>query len=168
MDVEILKDQIDFAQARIEEIEKQVINTEPDAKGYKELVEGYNKWIDRYNDLLNQLEHFNDVDIDRENLELEKEKLQIEQDKINLEAERIRLDREKFAHDVEATKKHEAVDVIFRSAELGVKVAVPLIALAGTIAIAKLAYVNDTDMKLCDGRVFAGAKDLIRLATMKI
>ena len=49
MEREQLLDQIDFAQARIEEIEKVVINANPTEKGFKELVESYNKWIGEWN-----------------------------------------------------------------------------------------------------------------------
>lgn len=147
MEREILLDQIDFVQARIEEIDKKVINWKPEDKGYKELVDSYNKWIDRYNDLLDKLEHINDIDID---------------------VEKLKLEREKFIHDIEEQKRKEPIELIFRSADLGVKILAPILAITGTVAVAKLAYLNDTDLKLCNGRIFGQTRDLIKLATMKV
>lgn len=210
MDEEKLLDQLDFAQARIEEIEKKVINWEPEKRGFKELVDSYNKWIDRYNELLETIQHIDDVDVEREKLELErvrienekakielekektnsmievekkkievdqariafeKEKFEsmqeIEQDKVNLDTERLRLEREKFGHDVVAETRGEIIEVIFRSADIGVKLLVPTLAIAGTWAVAKLSYMNDADLKLCNGRVAGNVKELLRIATMK-
>lgn len=172
MNREILLDQIDFVQARIEEIDSKVINWKPEDKGYKELLDSYNKWIDRYDVLLDRLEHIDDLDVERERNNLDRDKLTIqetiEQDKIELEKEQLRLDREKFAYDIENQKKKEVVEIIFRSADLGVKVLIPTLAIAGTWAVAKLSYMNDAELKLCNGRVAGNVKELLKIATMKI
>ena len=172
MDKAILLDQIDYVQARIEEIDNKVINWKPEDKGYKELVDSYNKWIDRYDDLLDKLEHIDDFDVEREKIKLESERLTIqetiEQDKINLEQDKLRFEREKFTKDIEDQKKKETVEIIFRSADLGVKVLVPTLAIAGTWAVAKLSYMNDAELKLCNGRVAGNVKELLRIATMKV
>ena len=168
MDRDELKNQIDYVQARIEEIDKKIINSEPDQKGYKELVDSYNKWIDRYDEMIDRFEHFDDVDIERKKLELEEEKItslqQIEQDKVNLEQERLRLEREKFAYETTEAKNKELIDTILRSADLGVKILVPLIGLKGTLTIARLAYTSDLDLKLCNGRIWG----LLKLGSMKV
>lgn len=165
MDKAILLDQIDYVQARIEEIDNKVINWKPEDKGYKELVDSYNKWIDRYDDLLDKLEHIDDFDVERERLTIQET---IEQDKINLEQDKLRFEREKFTKDIEDQKKKETVEIIFRSADLGVKVLVPTLAIAGTWAVAKLSYMNDAELKLCNGRVAGNVKELLRIATMKV
>lgn len=172
MDKEKLLDQLDYVQARIEELDELIINARQSDKGYKEVIDVYNKWTDRYNELLTTLEHFDDVDIEQEKLEFEKEKFktttEIEQDKINVESERIRLDREKFTHDIEIQKRNEIKDIIFEAAELGIKISVPLIAAAATISVAKLSYMNEEEFRLCNGRVYGGVKDLLKLVTLKV
>ena len=175
MDIAELKNQIDYVQARIDEIDKKIINSEPDQKGYKELVDSYNKWIDRYDEMIDRLEHFDDVDIERKKLELEERRVnlehdklkiseQIEQDKVNVEVEKVRLEREKFAFETTDTKNKELMDLILRSADLGVKILVPLIGLKGTLTIARLAYTSDLDLKLCNGRIWG----LLKLGSMKV
>lgn len=174
MDESVLLDQLDFTQARIEEIEKQVINYNPDQKGYKELVDSYNKWIDRYNTLMDKVEHFDDVDIEERKLAFEMEKFKVqqelEQDKLNLETVKAQLEREKFAYSVESDKigPKDIVDTSLKVGELGVKVAVPVIGLIGTVALAKIAYTNDLDLKLCNGRIWPSAKEMLKIATGKI
>ena len=172
MDRKKLEDHIDFVQARIEEVDKRIINLNPDDKGYKESVDSYNKWIDRYHELLEKLEHLDDVDVEVRKLELEEEKQkameQIEQDKLNLAQEQLRLDREKFAHDVQDQKDKEIIEVVLRSADIGVKVLVPTLTLAGMISLAKFAYMNDEELKLCNGRIWIGPKELLKMLNLKI
>ena len=189
MDNTILLDQIDFAQARIEEIEKQVINTNPEQKGYKELVDSYNKWIDRYDNLMEKLET-GDVDIEYEKLKLEQAKLDFEKEKFRsqhelecakrdiqeeLETDKLNLERDKFSAEQMIRLKESRraavrgpVDVSLKLLETGAKVAVPLIGLAGTMAVASLAYTNDSELKLCNGRIFASAKELLKISTTKL
>lgn len=172
MTEDYLKEQIDYVQARIEEMDKLIINANPTEKGYKELVDSYNKWIDRYKELMDELKHFGEEDIEKAKLDFEKEKMraldEIENDKIDLERERLRLDREKFAHDIEHQKGEELKEVIFMSAELMAKVAVPLVTVSAMVGVAKLSYAKDLDLELCNGRVMGTVKDLLKLATMKV
>lgn len=172
MDLETLKNQIDYVQARIEEIDKQIINTNPSDKGYKELIDSYNKWIDRYDDLIEKLAHFGEDSEEKIKNELERLKIEtnqeIETDKVNLEAERLRLDRERFAHEVECQNLNQKLDIIFRSADVGTKILVPTMGLIGVVYVAKLAYMNDAELKLCNGRIFGGVKDILRILTTKL
>lgn len=179
MDLETLKNQIDYVQARIEEIDKQIINTNPSDKGYKELIDSYNKWIDRYNDLIEKLAHFGEDseekiknDLERDKINLERSKIvtnnELEVDKINLESEKIRLEREKFAHEVECQNLNQKLDIIFRTADVGTKILVPTMGLIGVVYVAKLAYMNDAELKLCNGRIFGGVKDILRILTTKL
>ena len=172
MDKKKLEDHIDFVQARIEEVDRRIINLNPEDKGYKETIDSYNKWIDRYHELLEKLDHLDDVDVEVKKIELEKEKQkimqQIEQDKINLAQDQLRLDREKFAHDVEHQKETEIIDVVLKSADLSVKVLVPALTLAGMMSLAKFAYMNDSELKLCNGRIFMGPKEMLRMLNLKI
>ena len=167
MDMDFLKDQIDNALARAEEIDKKIINLEPDQKGYKELVDSYNKWIDTYKTMMDKFLHYDDPDVEVLKLELEREKLkiqqEIEQDKLNLDTEKVHLDREKFAYDVEQNKKRELIDIIFKSVDVGAKVLVPTLSLTGIIYVANLAYMNDADLKLCNGRIIGGVKDILKI-----
>lgn len=171
MDIEVLKDQIDFVQARIEEIERQVINYEPDKRGFKELVLVYNSLIDRYNELVTKLEHFDDEDIEKAKFEFEKERFQIEEeierDKIEIDREKVRLDREKFAYDVEHQKSRELVSDILEVVEITGKLLVPIASLTGIVYVANLSYMNDSKLELCNGRVFGGVKDMLRILTLK-
>ena len=132
----------------------------------------YNKWIDRYNTLMDKLEHFDDISIDEEKLKLEREKIaiqqELEQDKLNLGIEQLRFERERFTKEIEDQKRKATSDVIFKSAELGVKVLVPVCGLVGTIGLAKLAYMNDLNLRLCNGTVRSCAKDLLKIATTKV
>lgn len=174
-----LLDNIDYVQARIEELDDIIIQARQTDKGYKEVIDVYNKWTDQYRELMTKLEHFDDADIEKEKLELEKMRLnlerdkqtimqQIEQDKINVETEKLRLDREKFACEIEVRKRDEIKDIIFEAAEIGIKLAVPLIAVVGTIGVAKLSYMNEEEFKLCNGRVYGEVKDLLKIVTMKV
>lgn len=172
MDKDKLLDQLDWVQARIEEIEGQVLNYDPDKKGYKELVDGYNKLVDRYNEILQTIENLDKPDVEMEKIDLERERMriteEIEQDKINLDREKLRLEREKFAHDIEVQTKKDVEELIFRSLETGVKVLVPIASLTGIVYVANLAYMNDADFKLCNGRVIGGVKDILKVLTMKV
>lgn len=183
MDKAILLDQLDWVQARIEEVERQVINYDPDGKGYKELVEGYNKLVDRYDKLLDSVEHFDDENLEDKQLRiqkeiednkiaLEREKLQtqeeIEQDKINLETEKLRLDREKFAYDTQNAPRKEIEDVIFKTVDIATRLAVPVIGFMGIRYVANLSYMNDAELKLCNGRIAGGVKDMLKVLTMKV
>lgn len=132
MDKDTLMEQIEFARARIEELERKIECSDPEEKGYTGLIEGYIKWTDRYNTLVDKFNSIEDVE--------EKDKL----------------------------SKKELIDVILRSAELGAKIIVPVIMLVGTVAVAKLAYANDADLKLCNGRIFGSVREVLKLATMKL
>ncbi len=172
MNKETLNDHIDFVQARIEEIEKQVINYDPDKKGYKELVDGYNKWIDRYHELLIERDQLEKDDIEMAKLELERERMkideEIERDKINLEEDKHRLDREKFAYEVEHQKGRELISDILEVAEITGKILVPIAGLTGVIYVANLAYMNDSKLELCNGRVMGCAKDVLKVLMMRV
>lgn len=161
MDEQFLRDQIDWVQARIEEMDTLVINTNPADKGSKELLDCYNKLVDRYGELTDELKHLNDVDIEEARLELE-------QDKINLDEERLRLDREKFAYEVEHGKDRELIGDIFEAIELTSKIAVPVLSLTAVVYVANLAYMNDSKLELCNGRVIGGVKDLLKIMTMRV
>lgn len=67
-----------------------------------------------------------------------------------------------------AEKRKDAIDLGLRVAELACKVAVPVIGVTTTLALAKLSYIQDSNMVLCNGRIFPMAKDVIKLATTKI
>lgn len=154
MDRQLLLDALDFAGTRIEELEGTVKNTDPSAKGYKELTEAYNKWIDRYNEIYCELNELNKVNVEEETLKLERERLQFEINKFNYEAE--------------IKKKDDIRNSIFSGLELGAKVLVPVLMLIGTTALGKLAYAKDLDLSLCNGRVWNEGTSLMKLATMKI
>lgn len=190
MDIEYLQNQLDWIQARMEEMDKLIINYDPEKKGYEEALKNLNKLTDRYDELLDRIEHFDDPDIEAEKLKLEADKLtvnetieqnklkleedklkvneEIEQNKINLDSEKVRLDREKFAFDVEQAKKHDVIDIIFRTGELGAKIAIPILGFMGVRYVANLSYMNDEEMKLCNGRIAGGVKDMIKIMTMKV
>ncbi len=179
MEREQLLDQIDFAQARIEEIEHVVINANPTEKGFKELIESYNKCIDRYDELITREEHFDDETLESRKLDIEEMKVKVETEKLEIEkkriaalsyteSEKLEFERQKFDKEVGAAKWKDPVDIALRVGELGIKVAVPIIGIVGTMAVAKLAYINDAELKLCNGRIFASAKELIKLTTTKV
>lgn len=172
MDIEYLKNQLDWIQARMEEMDKLIINLDPDKKGYEEALKSLNKLTDRYDELLDRIEHFGDPDIEAEKLKLEADKLkvneEIEQNKINLDSEKVRLDREKFAFDVEQAKKNDVIDIIFRTGELSAKIMIPIIGFMGVRYVANLSYMNDEEMKLCNGRIAGGVKDMLKIMTMKL
>jgi hypothetical protein len=67
-----------------------------------------------------------------------------------------------------AEKRKDAIDLGLRVAELGCKVAIPIIGVTTTLALAKLSYIQDSNMVLCNGRIFPMAKDVIKLATTKL
>ena len=164
---------LSFVQSRIEAIEEQILNYSPDQKGYKELVESYNKWQEKSDELEDKLEHLDDVDIELEKLNIERLKLErteeIEQDKLNLAQEQLRLDREKFVYETEAHKKEELISNVFKTLEVGGKIALPLIGMGAAVKLAKISYINDLDMKLCNGNVRGAAKELLKMAiSMKV
>lgn len=169
---EFLTNQIDYVQARIEEIDRDIINTSPDAKGSKELIDSYNKWVDRYGELTDRLEHIDDIDIDQAKLALEEKRMEIEEeierDKINLETEKLRFDREKFAYEIEHQKDRELIDDIFEAFGIAGKFAVPIASVTAVIYVANLAYMNDSKMELCNGRIIGGVKDLIKIMALKL
>lgn len=79
------------------------------------------------------------------------------------------LDNLEIAKEEESkAKKKDTIDLGLRVAELGCKVAVPVIGVVTTVALAKLAYMQDGNMVLCNGRIFPMAKDVIKMATVKI
>lgn len=103
MDKEYLKDQIDYAQARIEELDKLLLNTESSTKGYKESIDAYNKWVDRHGELISLLEHFDDIDVDREKIALEKEQLEFEKEKLRVQQE-IEANKQSALKEIEQNK----------------------------------------------------------------
>lgn len=153
MEIKDLKNQVDWLQARIEEMDKLVINGNPSEKGYKETIDAYNKFVDRYCELVTRLEHFDDDD-------LEKVKLELEQDKLNLDMEKLRLDREKFAYEVSQKKTDDVVNIVFRSADVGAKIAVPVISGYFAMKLAILAYTKNGDLELRDGTIWSLMKQL--------
>ena len=172
MDKQLLMDQLDFATERIEELEGVIKSTDPSAKGYKELADSYNKWQDRYDDIYCKLNELDKVDVEAENLKLEQERLQFDIDKLNCESElerkKLQFEIKKFNYETEAKKKDDLVNIIFRGAEVVVKLIVPLAGVAATVGLGKLAYVQDSNMGLCDGRVWGQTKDVIKFASMKL
>ena len=190
MDKEYLMNQIDYVQARAEELDKLILDASANNKGYKEAIDSYNKWVDRYSVLTDALLHFDDVNIEQAKLDFEKEKLkveqqietnklnaekekqtlmqEIEQDKINVETEKIRLEREKFANDVKVQLRSEIEQDIFETAELAVKIGVPVAVILAVVGVAKLSYTKEAELELCNGRVFGGIKDLLSLARLAI
>ena len=65
-------------------------------------------------------------------------------------------------------KKEKRIDLIFRSLDLVCKIAVPILCISASVGVAKLSYVQDSQMQLCNGRVMGSAKDLMNLAKMKV
>lgn len=151
---ELLLKQMEYVKEQIASIEKKIGSYPEDGKGFKELVDGYNKWVDRYNALVDEYGKLNSVDLEEEQLELEKDKLDFE--------------KEKFDYENMHKEKTERVDRVFRGAEIAAKILVPCLAITGSVAIAKLSYMNDAELKLCNGRIFGGLKEVIKLATMKL
>lgn len=172
MDRDELLNQIDFAQARIEETERLIINFNPAEKGFKELVDSYNKWIDRYNEFMTQLDNFDKEDIEVQKLNLERYKIAVQEaidkEKMDIDRAKLAFDQDKFEHDAKQEKWKEPVDIGLKAVELGVRVAVPIIGIAGTMALASLAYTNDAELKLCNGRIFASAKEVLKLCTSRV
>jgi len=154
MDRQLLQDALDFAGTRVEELEETVKNTDPSAKGYKELTEAYNKWTDRYNEIYCQLNELDKVDVEYETLRLEQDKLRFEQ--------------EKFKYEKSTKSKDDLANYIITGVEIGAKILVPVLMLMGTTALGKLAYAKDLDLSLCNGRVWNEGTSLLKLATMKI
>ena len=154
MDRQLLLDALDFAAMRVEELEETVKNTDPSAKGYKELTEAYNKWTDRYNEIYCQLNELDKVDVEYETLKFEQEKHQFE--------------REKWEYEKSTKRKDDIAKYIITGAEIGARVLVPVLMLMGTTALGKLAYAKDLDLSLCNGRVWNEGTSLMKLATMKI
>lgn len=68
----------------------------------------------------------------------------------------------------EYRRKKDKTDLTLRYLELGCKVAVPILTVLTTVAIAKLSYASDADLKLCNGRIMGLSKDLIRTIGAKI
>lgn len=68
----------------------------------------------------------------------------------------------------EYIRKKDKTDLTLRYLELGCKVAVPILTVLTTVAIAKLSYASDADLKLCNGRIMGLSKDLIRTIGAKI
>ena len=69
------------------------------------------------------------------------------------------LDKEE---EKEYQRKKDKADLTLKWVELGCKVAVPILTVLTTVAIAKLSYASDADLKLCNGRIMGLSKDLIR------
>lgn len=176
MNEEFLKNQIDYVQARIEEMDDKVINTDPSEKEFKGLIDNYNKWTDQYMILLDRLEHINDENLEREKLDLEKIKVEnqfkLEMEKLNrteeLEQDKLNLDRDKFAYEVKKNRWEKPVDIILKVGDIGARVAVPLIGMSVTTALATLAYMNDSELKLCNGRIQKQAETVLRIMTSKV
>lgn len=60
-------------------------------------------------------------------------------------------------------KKKETVDIIFKAADLGLKILVPIFVALVSLGIAKLSYANDQNLELCNGRIFGSVKDVLKL-----
>lgn len=172
MDKATLEDHIDFIQARIEEIEGQVLNYDPDKRGYKELMIVYNNLVDRYHELLDKLEHFGEKDIELRKLELEEKRLklneEIEKRKLSLEESKFEFERIKDVRDREHQSNRELIDDIFEAIGLAARIAVPIASLTGVIYLGNLAYMSDAEMKLCNGRIIGRAGDIFKILTLKV
>lgn len=105
MDKEQLMDQLDYAQARIEELDDILINAKQTDKGYKEVIDVYNKWTDTYNDISTKIEHFDDPALDERKLEIEENRLQLTLEIENLKAE-LERDRQKLTLEIEGMRSN--------------------------------------------------------------
>ena len=74
---------------------------------------------------------------------------------------------EKQAEKLEAIKEKKR-DLILRYVELGCRIGVPILSIIAGMSIAKLSYVQDANLALCNGRVMANAKDIVNIAKMKV
>lgn len=68
----------------------------------------------------------------------------------------------------EYRRKKDKADLTLRYVELGCKIAIPILTVMTTVALAKLSYANDADLKLCNGRIMGLSKDLIRTIGAKV
>ncbi len=69
---------------------------------------------------------------------------------------------------IESEKK---IDTILRVAEVSIKalgVGVSVLAIMGSVGIAKLSYVQDQKLVLRNGNVMANSRDLMQMARMKV
>ena len=164
MDKQFLSDQLDYVQARIEEIDEKVINNNPSDKGYKELIDSYNKWVDRYNELLIKIETIDDEDLDKRKLDIESDKntilYEIEQRKIDLKREKFLFDREKFQNEVQTQKFDRTADIVFKTLDIGTKVSVPIIGGYFAMKLAILAYTKNGELELRDGTIWSLIKQI--------
>ena len=150
MDKQTILDQITFVESRIKELEKEILQGASDEKGRKELIEGYNKWVDRFNELIDKLNNLGQPDLETETLRLEQERLEFE--------------KQKFEKEQKDLHRQEVEKMIFDGLELTVKIAVPVLTIGGALALAKLAYAKDSDLELCNGRIWG----LLRFVTPKL
>lgn len=139
MTQEYLREQMAIVNEQIEDLRKTISAYDPTDKGYSDLVNAYLHWFNRYIELSEQLENFD------KNKELEKVKFEI--------AEEKRVQEE----------KDKKFDKTMRILELSAKVAIPALAVVASVALAKLSFAEESDLKICNGRIFSFGKDLVKL-----
>lgn len=139
MTQEYLREQMAIVNEQIEDLRKTISAYDPTDKGYSDLVNAYIHWFNRYIELSEQLENFD------KNKELEKVKFEI--------AEEKRVQEE----------KDKKFDKTMRILELSAKVAIPALAVVASVALAKLSFAEESDLKICNGRIFSFGKDLVKL-----
>ena len=139
MTQEYLREQIEYAKTQIEDLQKVLNAYDPTEKGYDGLVTAYNRWCDRLSDLNEQYSNF------EKNQQLEEVRFK--------EAEERKVKDE----------KDKKFDKTMRVLELSAKVAIPAIAVITSVALAKLSFAEESDLKICNGRIFSFGKDLVKL-----
>ena len=139
MTQEYLREQIAIVNEQMEDLRKTISAYDPTDKGYGELVNAYLHWLNRYLELNEQLENFD------KNKELEKVKFEIAEEK------RVQDEKDK------------KFDKTMRILELSAKVAIPTLAVVASVALAKLSFAEESDLKICNGRIFSFGKDLVKL-----
>lgn len=139
MTQEYLREQIAIVVEQMEDLRKTISAYDPTDKGYSDLVNAHLHWVNRYLELNEQLENF------EKNQELEKVKFEIAEEK------RVQDEKDK------------KFDKTMRILELSAKVAIPTLAVAASVALAKLSFAEESDLKICNGRIFSFGKDLVKL-----
>lgn len=139
MTQEYLRKQMAIVNEQMEDLRKTISAYDPTDKGYSELVTAYHRWFDKYIELSEQLENFD------KNKELEKVKFEIAEEK------RVQDEKDK------------KFDKTMRILELSARVAIPALAVVASVALAKLSFAEESDLKICNGRIFSFGKDLVKL-----
>ena len=78
------------------------------------------------------------------------------------------LDELKKLDSEDEIKKEKRIEVIFRSAELAIRIAVPIVSVLAGMSLAKLSYCQDANMVLKNGNVMVNARDVVNLAKLKV